>query len=333
MALPATHRRPPTVARPRPRRVYTLTTLAMGAAIRSTVIPAALVCPILMQAVARGQAAPPPTAAPATAPNLPSIQQPTPQPATQIVEGLLIRKVEVVGNTRTDARLILDQVRSQPGQRYSQALVDVDTRAIAALDRFVTVYPQFQLIEDPVTRQPTGVDLTFVVEERSLVTAVEVVGNRKFPESQIREGLLVHAGAAADPFRIESDRKFILDLYHKQGYSETTVVVDPKLLADKGIVRYQITEGPASQITAIVIEGNANLAATYIKWRLETKTYFWIFRKGLLDEEKLQQDLVTIRQLYLKRAYLDARVSLCAGLFGGQTRPHRAVHRHRGAAL
>ncbi len=314
MALPPNYDPLPSPPRPgiptitiRSRRAYTIS--AIGAAIRATMVPAALACPILIQAAAWGQATPPPTSAASPGPSAPVSPGPAARSATQSYEGLPIRRVDVVGNTRTDTRLILDQVRSQPGQRYSEALVNVDNRAIAALDRFVTVVPLVIPVEDPGTHQITGVDLQFVVEERALVTAVEVTGNRKFPESQIREGLLVHAGAAADPFRIESDRKFILDLYHKQGYSETTVTVDPALVTNKGIVRYQITEGPASQIKSIVIEGNANLSSSYIKWRLETKTYFWIFRKGLLDDEKLQQDLITIRQLYLKKAYLDARVS------------------------
>src|SRR5262249_26554072 len=35
----------------------------------------------------------------------------------------------------------------------------------------------------------------------------------------------------------------------------------------------------------------------------------WIFRRGLLDEDKLPQDVLKIRELYLKRGFLDARVS------------------------
>ena len=229
-----------------------------------------------------------------------------------VLEGQPIVRVEVVGNTRTPTQLVLDQVRSQPGQVYSLPLVDLDCRAIAALDRFVTVRSLIEVVVDeqvPAPRPIRGVVVRFIVEERALVTAVEIAGNRKFPDAEIRSGLTARAGAAVDPFRIETDRRFIVDTYKKKGYAQASVDVDQDLLAKQGIIRYQIIEGPASQITSIELDGNTALSSAYIKWRIQTKTYFWIFRKGTLDEEKLQQDVVAIRDMYLKKGYLDVRVS------------------------
>ena len=85
-----------------------------------------------------------------------------------------------------------------------------------------------------------------MAQERLLVNAVEIVGNRKIDEAQIRKGLLIRADGAVDAFRMEMDRKFILDLYKKAGNSEATVHVDQKLLERDGIVRYQIIEKPLS---------------------------------------------------------------------------------------
>jgi outer membrane protein insertion porin family len=275
---------------------------AVGAAVRATLLPVAIVSPLFLHAPAIAQLVPTPPVAPAapgTAPGTPS----TPT-AIPTLEGLPIVRVEVVGNTRTDTGLILAQVRAQPGQPYSKTLIDVDTHSIAALDRFVTVRANVEW-----RPESHGVVVYFIVEERPIVAAVEITGNRKFSDSVIREGLIVHAGVAADDFRIQTDRQYIIDLYQKKGYEQVSVSVDQKLLRDKGIVRYQIIEGPASRINAIVIEGNSNLSKQFIRWHIQTKTYFWIFRKGLLEEDKLQQDVITIRDEYVKRGYLDARVS------------------------
>jgi outer membrane protein insertion porin family len=228
------------------------------------------------------------------------------------VVGLPILRVEVEGNKRTPAQLILDQIRSQPGEPYSGALVDIDSRSIAALDRFVTVKAEFEAVESdqgPPPRPLKGVILRFIVEERALVTAVQVAGNRAFPDTEIRAGLTVRAGAAIDQFRIETDRRFILDMYKKKGYAQVSVDVDKDLLDKQGIVRYQIIEGPESRITSIQIEGNTVLTGFYIKSNIQTKTYIWIFRKGLLDEDLLQADVAKIREMYLTRGYLDVRVS------------------------
>ena len=227
------------------------------------------------------------------------------------LEGLTILRVEIKGNTRTDARLILDQIRSQQGQAYSLALVDVDNKSIAALDRFVTTRAEVEPVEDdgPPPRKYKGVIVRFIVEERALVNAVEIAGNRKFNNEQIRDGLTVRPGAAVDQFRIETDRKNIIDMYKKKGYAQVSVDVDQTLLNKEGIVRYQIIEGPSTVISKIEFEGNSVLSAAYIKWRIQTKTNLWIFRKGILDEEKLQSDVSAIRDMYLKKAYLDVRVS------------------------
>ena len=224
----------------------------------------------------------------------------------EALEGLPILRVVVEGNTRTPTALVLDQVRAQPGQPFSQALVAVDLNAIASLDRFVTARAEVEHVQ---TATSNGVVVHFIVEERALVTAVEIVGNRKIADDQLRAGLTIRKGGAIDPFRIEVDRKYILDLYKKEGYAQASVDVDAKALAQEGIVRYQIIEGPISQIADIQIEGNANLSDDYIKWRIQTKTYFWIFRKGLLDEAKLQADVATIRDMYQQKGYLDVRVS------------------------
>jgi outer membrane protein insertion porin family len=229
-----------------------------------------------------------------------------------VVEGLPILRVEVVGNTRTPTQLILDQIRSQPGEPYSGALADIDSRSIGALDRFLTVRAEFEAVpgdQGPPPRPLRGVILRFVVEERALVTAVQLAGNRAFPDVEIRPGLTVRAGAAVDQFRIESDRRFILDMYKKKGYAQASVDVDKALLDKQGIVRYQIIEGPKSRITSIKIEGNTALSDLFIKSKIQTELYVWIFQKGTLDEDVLQSDVASIREAYLTRGYLDVRVS------------------------
>ena len=57
------------------------------------------------------------------------------------------------------------------------------------------------------------------------------------------------------------------------------------------------------------MKGITRLSESYIKWRIQTKSYIWILRKGQLDEDKLQGDVAAIRQMYLKKGYLDVRVS------------------------
>lgn len=224
------------------------------------------------------------------------------------LEGLPILRVEVVGNTRTDARLILDQIRAQAGQAFSRSQVDVDTRSIAALDRFVSVVANVIRQENPDTHQATGVVVQYVVVERPIANSVEIVGNRQFRDQEIRDALIARSGGAVDPFSVETDRHTIEDMYRKRGFSQASVEVDQAALA-QGIIRYRITEGPRARITQVRFDGNANVDSDFLKFKVQTKRRFWIFRKGILEDDKLQADLVTIRNVYRKRGFLDARVS------------------------
>ncbi|HUO10715.1 MAG TPA: outer membrane protein assembly factor BamA [Phycisphaerae bacterium] len=266
-----------------------------------------LAAPLLAFAVSAALL-PAPLFAQSTAPAPATSRVPEKRPAGPVsLEGLPILRVEVIGNTRTETRLILDQVRSQPGQPYALSLVDVDQRAIAALDRFVTVSAKVRL-ENDANGNPKGVVVQFVVEERPNVASVEIVGNRAFSDTQLRDAMTIHAGGALDPFFEQTDIKTILDMYRKKGYAEANVTIDQNLL-QKGIVRYTIQEGPRSKINKIEFVGNDHIKGSYLRFKISTKTSFWFFRKGVLDEDKLSQDLITVRDAYLKRGYIDARVS------------------------
>jgi outer membrane protein insertion porin family len=274
-------------------------------AIRATMLAVAF-C-IALPTLVRGQASQPATA-PASTQGQPT-RIITPAAGQNVPDGLRVLSVQVIGNTRTDTSLILNQVRTQVGQPYSSPLVASDTNSIAALDRFLTVEAGFERVPDPQTGNVRGVNVYFKVEERALVTAVQIAGNRKIKESDIRGGLAVHSGAAIDASTIQQDKNFILDQYRKKGYDQVSVDVDQQLLDKEGIVRYQIIEGPQTKITKIEFEGNHALSDSYIKWRIQTKTYIWIFRKGTLDEDKLKADVAAIIDMYHKKGYIDVRVS------------------------
>ena len=241
-------------------------------------------------------------------------------------------RVEVVGNVITDTRLITDQVRAQPGQLYSRQQVDVDVRSIASLDRFLKVLAEVVPSTDEKTGILNGVIVRFIVEERSLVSAVEIRGNRQFKDQELRDVLVSHVGGSIDQFTIQTDSKSIRDMYRKKGYAQTSIIVDPELLK-QGIVRYQIIEGPRAKITSIKFDGNENVKSSLLKWKIQTHTAFWFFRKGVLEDEKLQQDLITIRDLYRKKGYIDARVSYYLDYSDDKTNAHPPLLHHRGAAL
>jgi len=262
---------------------------------RATVLAAVITAGVPM--AARGQVATQPAANGGVKPE-----------DTKPLEGLPIARVEVVSfdprkPLRDDPRMVLDQVRAQAGQNYSLAVVDLDMRTIAALGRYVTVSV------DVVKTADNKVVVRYIVEERPLVTAVEIKGNFKMSDLKIKEVIGVKSGTAVDQSEIRADIQAITALYKKDGYSQSGVTVDQDLLRNQGIVCYSIVEGPRTQIGHVVFEGNAHITSDYLSWKIKTKSHFWFFRKGVINDDDIESDLVTIRDAYVGRGYLDARVS------------------------
>jgi outer membrane protein insertion porin family len=222
--------------------------------------------------------------------------------ASEPLQGRVIARLEVVGNKRTDTALILSQVRSATGARYSRAEVDVDVRTIAALERFVSV--RADVVETPDGR----VIVRFVVEERALVAAIQFAGNQVKNDEQIRELLTTRLNGPVDPFSIQTDIKAIEEMYRKDAYWWVRVQLDDKLLKDQGIVKYNILEGPRSRIRGVRYEGSS-LDEWYVWFKCKVRSYTWILRPGALSQQDLDDDVSTIMELHRDKGYLDAKVA------------------------
>lgn len=220
-----------------------------------------------------------------------------------VLEGRLIARVEIVGNVRTPTEQILSKVRAQAGQVYSRAQLEVDVRQLAATQQFLSVKGEV------VPTADRKVIVRFVLEERPMINAVEIVGNRHKKDEDLRDLIVTRAGSTYDVFAVEQDRQAIVNAYKKDGYVNVRVEVDKDAWEKQGVLRFRITEGPKTRISDVVFEGNQHIKKDLLKWKINTKTYFWFFQQGLVDEETLDADQAIIRDQYLKRGYLDVRVS------------------------
>ena len=77
-----------------------------------------------------------------------------------------IRKVIIMGNTKTKDRVIRRELRVRPGQTFSRALLERSMREAMALNFFNNVIPEPKPVEET-----SEIDLEFLVEEKSTGTA------------------------------------------------------------------------------------------------------------------------------------------------------------------
>lgn len=191
-------------------------------------------------------------------------------------------------------------VRAVRGDLFSADAIGEDVRRLTRLGLFSTVQT-FAGIDDE-----GGVTVVFELAERPLVADVQVVGNTRLNDAEIAAVVDVISGTPVDRFQIDRSARRIEDLYRSKGYYAARVSVDEEELADGGILIYRVSEGDRLKITALRFEGNTAFDANQLRRELETKPAN-IFRKGQLDDDKLDTDIGNLITFYRDRGYLDVR--------------------------
>jgi len=237
----------------------------------------------------------------------PQVGPVAPPGPTGPLNGWPISRVEIVGNDPTDRTLIVNQIRVLPGQNYDRAQVEVDVRSIASLGRFVAVRA------DVIPQPDHSVIVRYVVQERTIIRAVVLTGNRDIKDKDILPSLLAQPSAAMDPFVFQSDLKTIQQIFQKKGFLYCHVTIDQSKEA-QGIANYVITEGPKIYIKKVEFVGDNLYPRWYLKFKMLTAarwTLLWVIpiHTGAISQDNLDTDISTLRTLWTKKGYLDCRVS------------------------
>ena len=213
----------------------------------------------------------------------------------------VIRSVIISGNTYVAADIILAKISSRQGADYHEQQVNEDARNILALPQIIDVRWESRA-------EGSSIDLTFFITEARRIAEIEIRGNKNIKTKKILKELLFKAEDPLDIFRIRNGQQAIKDLYIKKGYHAVQVAIDETELDTNQRVVYVIVEGPRLRINKVTFTGNDTLPTWKLKKQIKTKPYFFIFRKGLLADDRLEQDALALAKYYHDQGFLDARV-------------------------
>lgn len=211
--------------------------------------------------------------------------------------------VRVTGLENVKPQLVFNQIRTEPGDPYRPEQIATDIRNITRLGRFDNVRADVQ--QGP----EGGIILTYVVQEQPLLADVQVVGNKRKSDQELLSRTLLRAGDPMDEFLIQRGREQIRRAYRDAGHYLADVTVDQETLEESDVLIYRVREGPRVKIRGLRFRGNEAFTASQLNSEIESETYFPIFRKGELSQEKLDLDAGRLREFYRSRGYLNAQVS------------------------
>jgi outer membrane protein insertion porin family len=210
-----------------------------------------------------------------------------------------------VGPPAVSESYIRANIRSKEGQPLERATtVDEDIKNL-----YGTGY--FYKIRVDETNTVQGVDLTYIVQGKPILTAINIVGNKKLKTSKLKKKLTSKIGQPLDERKLFSDAQEMKKSYEKSGYQKTTVTVLPPAIdeqAGRGTVTFEIHETPKVKIKDVVFVNATHFKQRVLRHVLKTRRrwmFSWITGSGVLKEDEFDDDKDKLVDYYQNEGYID----------------------------
>jgi outer membrane protein insertion porin family len=224
----------------------------------------------------------------------------------RVLKEELISKVMIEGSKVIEESAIRSQVKMKQGDVFSPRVLREDLKSIYQLG-------YFQDVRAEKRDWDRGMAIVFVVEEKPVVRAIKISGNKALKTSEIQEVISLRPRAILDLNAVKESVNKILRKYHDEAYFSAEVRYELET-PRKGdvIVHFKIVEHKKIRIKSITFSGNLHFSDTQLKKVLpETKersSWSWVTKRGAYKDDILERDLDAIMIFYLQRGFLQAKV-------------------------
>jgi len=242
--------------------------------------------------------------------NIVGTQRTLTEPSMGDTAGTVVAEVRIRGNRRIEEDAIKARIQTRAGSHYSANQIAKDLAAVHSLGFFSNVR---------IFREagPSGLIVTFEVEENPVVRQISISGNDNIDGDDIRDILTLTTGSSLDYPLLFENRARIEGLYRSQGYylAEVTYEISPLGEASVG-VDFDVVENEKLKLREIRFIGNEVLSDSELRkgfktkpWRFWSIATSWFDRSGTYSEPLFVQDLRLVEQQYQENGYLRVDVS------------------------
>jgi len=224
------------------------------------------------------------------------------QETGQKIDGV---KIQYVGPESISRQFILSNIRTKAGDVYRLNSTQDDIHSLYATGKFRNIRVETDQADDG------GVNLTFVVESRPIITAIQIEGNKKVSDSKLKKKITVKAGDPLDEVKLFEDVQEMKKLYEKYGYPDTQVKYYLDTMdeaAGRATVTFQIVEGRKIKIEQVDFIGASAFPLKELRKQIKTKRHWmfsWLTGSGVFKQEEFDGDKDTLTEFYRSRGYLD----------------------------
>ena len=155
-----------------------------------------------------------------------------------------------------------------------------------------------------------GLHLLIKIEEYPRLERLEISGQKKIKEDDIKKELGLFRGQILNPNQIAKGKKKLLDLYADKGFTLASIETELSDTENEGrtILRVNIDEGKKVQIKQIQFLNNEVFDDRKLRKQMkETKENRW-YRGGDFDKEMYGEDKEKVLAFYRNHGYRDAEI-------------------------
>ena len=216
-----------------------------------------------------------------------------------------IVKIDIKGNRKIESTVITPQIKSQTGKPFHEADITADIKTIFKMGFF-------QDVSAEVTEVPEGKVITFIVQEKGLISEIRINGNKALDKDAIDDVLTIKTRQTLNQEKIKTDIEKIKALYGSKGYynAEITDTVEKDGEKDSRII-INIKENNRIYVRSITFEGNEAYTAKELKNMISTNEYGlfnFITDSGLLKHDQLKQDISKLSTYYYNNGFINAQI-------------------------
>jgi outer membrane protein insertion porin family len=216
----------------------------------------------------------------------------------------VIADVKIVGNRTLGENLILQKMQTKKGRFYSREVLLGDVHRLNEMKSFDHVTFKTKEVDG-------AVEVTFVVHERPLITAVVFHGNNGINDRDLKGRAGLEVQDPLSEFSVESARRRLIDYYKEEGFNQVAVTSTIGFEDQPGMVIFRINEGPLERIASINIVGNSLLSEARLKKIIKSRGPFFkvgYYSFNVADIAKIDRDVDILAATYHNLGYLTATV-------------------------
>ena len=215
-----------------------------------------------------------------------------------------IVKITILGNEKIAEDVIRGTIKSRENEPFSVPQLRKDLKSIYETGFFADVIIDVQDVEG-------GKEVIFIVVEKPSIRNILISGNVKIEASKIKEKIDIPSGSILNVDKLEQAADTIKKFYSSKAYYRAKVDHHVHELDGNRVdIEFTIEEGKKGYIKKIRVQGNKHFSARKLRKRMKTKKkgwFWWLTKRGALDEDILDVDLQNLRAFYFDHGYLQVK--------------------------